>query len=374
MSNKPQAWRIAGLVLPLLLVLSVYLLARAQRPLASPAVASEGVSQPGRIVNEVGSGAWCIHQDPDGVYWLGCTESGLFRIAGQEITNYTEADGLAGNNVRGITGDGSGGLLITTTRGLSRFDGQNFSLLEPVDYGQDWGTLKPGPKQVWLILDPARNNPCLFDGDSLISLHLPPAPGLEDYRRRNPNLGYDPAGVYTIYRDRAGNVWFGTASLGACRWDGREFSWLYEDELVNTPAGGNFGLRSIFEDRDGAFWICNTRQRFEFSAEARLEAGFSQLAYSKLPGLPDAGTDNADNFSYFASVTQDPDGTMWLACGTDGVWQYAAGKVHKYPICNGAFTMTVQRDKAGRTWVGTGEHGLHWIDGDAVVPFGPDSL
>src|SRR5690606_2117617 len=115
----------------------------------------------------------------------------------------------------------------------------------------------------------------MFDGRQLYRLHLPPAPELEAFHRSFPDAGHDPAGVYTIYRDRSGNVWFGTASLGACRWNGNEFSWLYEDDLVNTPAGGNFGLRSIFEDRDGAFWICNTRQRFEFSAEARQESGFS---------------------------------------------------------------------------------------------------
>ncbi|MCB1219204.1 MAG: hypothetical protein H7A35_05840 [Planctomycetales bacterium] len=374
MSKKPLAWRIAGLVIVPLLIVSIYLLARAQRPLARPAVASEGISRPGHVVSEVGTDAWCIHQDTDGTYWLGCTASGLYRIDGQEITNYTEADGLAGNNVRGITGDGSGGLLITTSKGLSRFDGQRFSLLEPVDYGDDWSSLKPGPKQIWLILDPARNNPCLFDGDKLISLHLPPTPGLEEFRRRNPNVGYDPAGVYTIHTDRSGNVWFGTASLGACRWDGHEFSWLYEDELVNPPGGGNFGLRSIFEDRDGRFWICNTRQRFVFSADSRGEAGFQQLVYDREPGLPDAATDNADNFSYFASVAQDPDGSLWLACGTDGVWQYAAGQVQKYLIGDGVFAMTVYRDNAARTWVGTGEHGLYWLDGETLRPFSPDSL
>ena len=197
---------------------------------------------------------------------------------------------------------------------------------------------------------------------------------MEEFRRLNPNLGYNPSGVYTIYTDRSGNVWFGTASLGACRWDGREFSWLYEDRLVNTPSGGNFGLRSIFEDRDGQFWIGNTRQRFEFSADNRQVGGFSQLVYSKLPGLPDADADDADNFTYFASVTQDPDGTLWLACGTDGVWQYDGDKVTKYPIGNDVFAMTVYRDNAGRTWVGTGEHGLYWLDGDTVVPFSQSAL
>lgn len=328
----------------------------------------------GRTVSEIGPRAWCIHQDPGGTYWIGCEGSGLYRIAGQQITNFTEADGLAGNSVRSITGDGSGGLLITTNNGLSRFDGEGFSLLEPIEAGEDWSMIEPGQELIWLVLDPDRNDPCVFDGEKLIRLQLPPAPTEEEFRRLNPNVGYDPAGVYTIYTDRRGNVWFGTASLGACRWDGREFSWLYEDQLVNTPSGGNFGLRSVYEDRDGAFWICNTRQRFQVSAETRREGGFNQLVYSKLAGLPDANEADGENFTYFASVTQDPEGALWLACGTDGVWKYEAGNVHKYAIGDGVFAMTVYRDNAGRTWVGTGEHGLYWLDGESLKPFSQKAL
>ncbi|MCB1216681.1 hypothetical protein KDL44_04775 [bacterium] len=385
MMKIPATWRRAAWILLPLTLIAICLLAMAPRPVAPPAlasddgtasgrIASEGVSLLGHVVSEVGTDAWCIHQDPDGIYWLGCTESGLYRIDGEQITNYTEADGLAGNNVRGIIGDGAGGLLITTGKGLSRFDGQRFSLIEPVDYGDDWSSLAPGPEQIWLILDPGMNDPCMFDGETLYRLQLPPAPGLEAYRRRFPNPGYDPSGIYTIHPDRSGKVWFGTVSLGACRWDGREFSWLYEDALVNTPGGGNFGLRSIFEDRDGAFWICNTRQRFAISADTRQEDGFHHLVYDKLPGLPDAATDNAEHFTYFASVAEDPDGTLWLACGTDGVLQYESGNVHSYAIDKGVFAMSIQRDSAGRTWVGTGEHGLYWLDGETLRAFSADSL
>src|SRR5690606_12974728 len=140
-------------------------------------------------------------------------------VEGRQITHYTEADGLAGNNVRGIIGDGSGGLLITTTQGLSRFDSESFSVLEPIDAGNDWSSLKPEPDHIWLILDPGRNEPCVFDGEQLYRLQVPEGPESEAFSRRHPNIGYDPAGVYTIYTDRVGNVWFGTASLGACRWD-----------------------------------------------------------------------------------------------------------------------------------------------------------
>ena len=54
-----------------------------------------------------------------------------------------------------------------------------------------------------------------------------------------------------MYEDSRGNIWFGTSNLGIYLFDGTEISWMYENHLIETPEGGNFGVRSIAEDQDG---------------------------------------------------------------------------------------------------------------------------
>ncbi|MBK7645303.1 MAG: hypothetical protein IPJ19_20055 [Planctomycetes bacterium] len=106
-----------------------------------------------------------------------------------------------------------------------------------------------------------------YDGRSLRKLKFPQTAAgdanLAKYpRSKFPNAKYSPYDVYTVYKDRRGNVWFGTSSLGACRYDGKSFAWLSEAELgFDEKNDLSFGTRSLIEDRDGKFWITVTRQR-----------------------------------------------------------------------------------------------------------------
>ena len=72
----------------------------------------------------------CIYLDSKGVLWLGSDRFGLYRRmtdkqGNDTFRNYTMADGLASNNVRGILEDDSGNLWISTNNGLSFFDVKN---------------------------------------------------------------------------------------------------------------------------------------------------------------------------------------------------------------------------------------------------------
>ena len=52
------------------------------------------------------------------------------------------------------------------------------------------------------------------------------------------------------YKDSKGNMWFGTESRGVCKYDGKTFTWLDNEEL-------GLAVRSIFEDSKGNIWIGN---------------------------------------------------------------------------------------------------------------------
>jgi len=58
---------------------------------------------------------------------------------------------------------------------------------------------------------------------------------------------------------------------------------MYERDLTETPNGGSFGIRSIFEDKEGSFWFCNTLHRYLINRDNADENG--KIKYKKIEGL-----------------------------------------------------------------------------------------
>ena len=102
-------------------------------------------------------------------------------------------------------------------------------------------------------------------------------------------------------------MWFGTASLGVCRFDGKTLSWHYEDQLQTTPNGGDFGTRAIFEDKEGKFWINNSRFRYNVKASSSIK-----IDLQKEEGIGYVNEKNKKEFPFFLSLTEDNEGNLCL--------------------------------------------------------------
>jgi len=234
--------------------------------------------------------------------------------------------------------------------------------------GEGWAL---NSDDVWLVLGPGNYGPCRYDGERLYHLKLSKSPAEAAHRAKYPDAAFSPSGVYSIYKDRRGHMWFGTAAVGLCRYDGQVLSWMYEERLTTTPSGGAFGIRSVYQDRAGDFWVCNTRQRFEVLPENTLEDGYSLIKYEKKEGLPDAQSDTDRNFTYYPSMTEDDAGALWMACGGDGVWKYDGKDVTRYSIGDGVYAICIYRDQQGKLWLGTVEHGVYRFEDGSFKPFRP---
>ena len=242
-------------------------------PNSTPPAARSSVPATGQVVAKIDPRIWCIHQDRNGDYWFGSNGNGVYRYDGQRVTHYTRADGLSGDQVRDIEEDTEGNVFISTTDGVTKFDGKRFTPLELVEAphtGEGWVL---DPDDVWLVLGPGNHGPCRYDGERLYHLKLSKSPAEDAYRAKYPDAAFSPSGVYSIYKDRRGHMWFGTAAVGLCRYDGQVLSWMYEERLTTTPSGGAFGIRPVYQGRAGDFWIWNTRQRLEVLPEATSEGG-----------------------------------------------------------------------------------------------------
>ena len=190
-------------------------------------------------------------------------------------------------------------------------------------------------------------------------------------RSKYPNAKYSPYDMYTVYKDSHGNVWFGTASLGACRYDGKTFAWVSEEELAfNEKNNRNFGTRSIIEDSEGKFWITNTRHRFDMYPPPSVSAteGAGGLRYIKTPGLAHRADGEDEDYTFIMSMAKDKAGDLWMATYGAGVWRYDGKTLTSYPVLVDGKPITVfsiYKDRQDGLWLGTHEHGVCKFNGKA---------
>ncbi|MBK7305428.1 MAG: hypothetical protein IPI90_19800 [Saprospiraceae bacterium] len=225
----------------------------------------------GKSVNKLSKHLWYIFQDTKNNYWFSSNGEGVYRYDGKTIVNFTTKDGLANDTIRQIQEDKFGNIFISTFDGINKFDGKTFTTLQPIK-SKEW---KLEENDLWFnILGKKHEGAYRYDGKYLYNLEFPKHYLHDEIYPRIINSFFSPYEVYSIYKDRKGAMWFGTSVFGACRFDGQTVKWMYEDDLTYVPNGGTFGIRSIFEDKEGSFWICNTWHKYIFDYEKTAKATY----------------------------------------------------------------------------------------------------
>jgi serine phosphatase RsbU (regulator of sigma subunit)/ligand-binding sensor domain-containing protein len=94
---------------------------------------------------ELGIGVDWLHSTFDGNVWIGTRTDGIYRYDGVSWEHWTDADGLAHNDIDRILNLPDGSILATTTRGVSRFDGTSWTpVVMPLDVGVSLHASKDG--------------------------------------------------------------------------------------------------------------------------------------------------------------------------------------------------------------------------------------
>ncbi len=310
---------------------------------------------------------WVIYQNKKSNFWFGSKENGIFYYDGQLLKNYTIKDGLVSNEVRGFQEDSLGNIYIETERGVSKFDGQTFKTLQIVNPESPTNDWRLEPNDLWFRIGFNNNGVYRFDGKFLHFLKFPKSPQEDEFNSKNKNTSLKPYGLYSIYKDRKGFMWFGTASLGLCRYDGKTLSWHYEEQLQTTPEGGDFGTRAIFEDKNGKFWINNTRFRYNLKPNNSINIDFQ-----KEDGIGYLNKKNKKEFLFFLSITEDNEGNLWMATYDEGVWKYNGKELIHYPIKDGeteVLLFTIFKDNKGVLWLGSHNAGVYKFNGNSFENF-----
>jgi ligand-binding sensor domain-containing protein len=321
----------------------------------------------GVTVTQLDKTIWTIYQDKKSNYWFGSKENGVYFYNGQQLKHITTENGLVSNEIRCIQEDANGNIFFDTEKGVSKFDGYTFKTLKlanPASPLNDW-VLKPD--DLWFRMASTKSGVYRFDGKYLHYLKFPTSPQENMFYTKNPNTSLKPYGLYTIYKDRKGYMWFGTASLGVCRYDGRTLNWHYEEQLQTTPNGGDFGTRAIFEDKNGKIWINNTRFRYVIETY-----GYKSVTFKKESGIGYLNKTNKMEFPFFLSITEDNKGNLWMATYENGVWKYNGKELIHYPVKDGetdVLLFTIYKDNKGVLWLGTHNAGVYSFNGHSFKKF-----
>ncbi|MEW6158965.1 MAG: two-component regulator propeller domain-containing protein [Verrucomicrobiota bacterium] len=248
-----------------------------------------------------------IYEDADGALWFG-TSGGLARFDGRRFLAFTSADGLVANYINGIARDQSGMMWIATSRGVSRFDGRRF-----LNFGPEHGL------------------------------------AVDNYE--------------TVYVALNGDVWLGTRSHGAYRYDGKLFS-----HYTRTNGFPGAGVLKMDGGKDGTIWMASDAGLVRYDG-----TNFTSVTKE---GLPQLGHPDSPHVA--------PDGAVWFttlptgSADASGVWRYdpaAAGtglrafeNLSRKSGVLAEVSYSVEFAPDGVVWMGTAR-GVSRYDGHTIVNF-----
>lgn len=312
----------------------------------------------GDTVTQLGSSIMVVYQDKNNVYWFGSWETGVYRYDGKTLNNYTTKHGLPNNRVEEIKEDKYGNIYFICCHPESsvvKFDGQTFYSLAAIP-SNEW---KLQSDDLWFRHSYSTEKVYRFDGITLFELQLP-----------KPPKHSNPFEIYSIYQDQKGNIWFGTNPVGVCRYDGKLFDWITEEDVTEFRNEGANGVRSITEDKNGDFWF-NTEYRYSVYDSTTLKSNKFYTRHASIGCLDGKKESNLDEY---LSTVKDNSNNLWFVTHRDGVWKYDGTKVTHYPVQDNSKDITlfsIYKDNNGDLWLGTHENGAYKFNGTSFEKFRP---
>ncbi|MDX1741697.1 MAG: two-component regulator propeller domain-containing protein, partial [Rhodothermales bacterium] len=303
-----------------------------------------------------------IHEDRDGIIWIGAVNGGLNRYdPSTGVVSHFEGDAddpnsLGENRVWTVFESRDGTLWIGTLGGLHRVDasvGQfpHYSI-GPTDFDNATRSITEDVYgNVWL------------GASSGLHLMSPAGDGSGEYRYRGEvpqSLG--AVRIHSLLADRAGQLWIGTWEQGLYRYDQSSRRLTHFD--VSDPGFlslAGLTIMALHEDESGLIWIGTGTQglfRYDPSSE-------HLTAFTHDPDDPESLGQNS-----IRCLFETADGILWV--GSDGglsSFDRATERFRTYVYAPGEQTSlsdnvvtALWEDTAGRLWVGTESGGLNRMD------------
>jgi ligand-binding sensor domain-containing protein/signal transduction histidine kinase len=298
----------------------------------------------------------------DGSLWIGTGDAGLLRFHNGRFSCFTEADGLAGNEVRALFQSRDASLWIGTKTGLTRFKDGKFSNLT-VENGLADDVVRSlcedKEGNLW-IGTPAGLN--LWNGE--VTGHYTMADGLPS------------SVVRALCLDRRGALWIGSGGVSSMSSgritlldedlfdnnvitlysDSRDNLWIGTYGGLNRKAGETLvgelnsegvaydQVNAIFEDREGNIWT-----------------GTKEGLY-RLTSRPCSTITSQQGLSHnnIMSVLEDNAGALWIATWGGGLNRMKDKKITAFSTSSSfsnPLILSLCQDHEGSLWIGLDYNG-----------------
>ena len=310
----------------------------------------------------------CLAEDRSGGLWIG-TSDGLLRYVGGAFRRYTIADGLPSPVVVSLAPNDDGFLLVLTSGGLARYDGQKFTPLALsatalgvgvnnnvglatatglFSYNQEQVRTVPIPK---LPAEPIEGLGSLQDGSQWVRTRT----ALQLWNRgrlRTWRTGRELPGtrVQSFFADSRGTLWVGTdqglVTLPSA-------SATDKGRLENLPALGATSILAMFEDREHNLWVGTDTTGLHMLRQQRFQ---TLPSLSRYP---------------ITTIMQVADRTVWVGTKDEGLFRYEHGRTRHFSTKNGLISdviLTLAPDRDGSLWIGTPD-GLNHLRGENIESY-----
>ncbi|MFZ0390762.1 MAG: two-component regulator propeller domain-containing protein [Calditrichia bacterium] len=309
-----------------------------------------------------------IHQDHEGMLWVGTAGGGLNRFdpvrENFEVFRHDPADStsLGSDRVTAIFEDKAGRLWIGTDGGglnlYHRY--KNCFIRRPSVNDTENGLIS---NRITAIAESPDTNLWIATADSGLAYLDLKKDRLTTYRRSdNSEPGLNSNKILSLLALPEGDVWIGTAGAGLDHFEPSTGSWQnYSHSLSSENGISNNNIYKIFRDADGIFWLATDAglNRFD-SAEER----FTVFRHEPF----DARSLSHDQIR---DVYQDKSGLLWIATFGGGINKFKKNNPFKNYYKNPAYTgsladntvWAILKDSRQHLWIGTND-GLDQLPGN----------
>lgn len=274
-----------------------------------------------------------------------------------EARRYTTADGLADNFISGLYQRADGHVWITTTKGLTEFDGQrlrSYARMPGLDQTSFGPLTEDQEGNLWIAT---------VSGAVEIALN-----GLTSYDKAD---GLGDLGIHSIYEDHQGALYVVNGDWFISRFDGGAFTSI----RPQIPPGAKYSWTSnvALLDRSGDWWLLINDRLTRFTGIHRIE----QMAL-KRPTLTYSSRDGLKSDHPYR-IFEDSRGDLWISTRSGDLtlngltrWSRATGAFHAFTEAEGfppeKAPSSFVEDGAGHLWLGFYDGGLaRYADGRFTV-------
>ena len=267
-----------------------------------------------------------LAESAGGELWVG-TDSGVYRIDGEQVTHVPGADGQPLGRINALLVDGRGVVWVANgDRGVVQFQAS-------APYAPVPGETVLGERQINALIEDGDGGVLLgVEGDGIWR-----ASGGAVLPLREPLLA--DATVKAMLLDSDGNLWAGTLYRGVIR-----INAAAADQFTDDSGLSNQHVHSLLEDAQGGVWVGTSG-----GVDRMADSLFRQISEND-------GLSSNDVWSIF----EDDNGSLWV--GSDGGLNLVVDdRPSPFPGAggvSGVAVMAILEDTGGDLWLGTYGGGL----------------